>query len=83
MARGTLETLRGVAEFVATPDGSIEYTGYTNLWWDEQRTVVDEGGYARLVCPEGHDWDSRGEGLELPKEVRQAERREDAGREEA
>ncbi len=73
MARGTLETLTGVANFAPAADGSLEYTGYTDLWWDEQRTVVDEGGYARLVCPSGHDWAARAEGLELPREVGSAD----------
>ncbi len=62
MARGTLETIPGLAEFAPAADGSIEYTGYTNVWWDEQRTVVDEGGYVRLACPNGHDWAAQGEG---------------------
>ncbi len=69
MARGTLETITGVAEFVVAADGSIEYTGYTNIWWDEQRTVTDAGGYVRLVCPNGHDWAAQGDGLNLPQEI--------------
>ena len=59
MARGSLETVAGVAEFELAPDGAVRYTGYTDVWWDEQRTVADEGGNVRLVCPQGHDWAAR------------------------
>lgn len=60
VARGTLETVTGVAEFTLAADRSVEYTGYTDIWWDELKTVVDEGGgYVRLVCPNGHDWAAR------------------------
>lgn len=61
MARGTLETVAGVAEFELAADGSdeVEYTGYTDVWWDELHPLVDEGGNVRLVCPKGHDWAAR------------------------
>ena len=59
MARGSLETVAGVAEFELAPDGAVRYTGYTDVWWDEQPTVADEGGNVRLVCPQGHDWPAR------------------------
>ena len=64
MARGTLETVSGVAEFELAQDGAVEYTGYTDVWWDEQRTLADEGGNIRLVCPKGHDWAARDTGGE-------------------
>jgi hypothetical protein len=59
MARGTLETITGVAEFDASDNGSVEYSGYTEINWDGQETVTDDGGNARLVCPNGHDWPAR------------------------
>lgn len=63
-ARGTVETLSGVAEFEVAADGTIAYSGYTDVWWEEQRTVTDDGGNVRLVCANGHDWAARtaGEG---------------------
>jgi hypothetical protein len=59
MARGTLETITGVAEFAVAEDGSVEWSGYTAVDWDAQETVVDDGGNARLVCPSGHEWFAR------------------------
>ena len=59
MARGTLETVTGVAEFDIADDGSVTYSGYTDVWWEEQHTVEDEGGNVRLVCHCGHDWSAR------------------------
>ena len=58
MARGSLETITGIAEFNAVEDG-VEYSGDTAIDWDSQETIVDEGGNARLVCPNGHDWAAR------------------------
>ena len=59
MARGTVETVAGVAEFDIADDGSVTYSGYTDIWWEEQQTVEDEGGIIRLVCHCGHDWSAR------------------------
>jgi hypothetical protein len=59
MARGTLETITGVAEFEANDDGTVEYSGDTDIWWNAQETVTDEGGNVRLVCPTGHEWSAR------------------------
>ena len=67
LARGTLETVTGVAEFALTPDGAVAYTGHTHVWWAEQRTIEDAGGNVRLVCPQGHDWAAR----ETPQERRE------------
>lgn len=55
-ARGTVERLAGVAEFYDRADGEVEYSGWTDVWWDEQKTVTNEAGQAKLICPEGHDW---------------------------
>lgn len=59
MARGTLETIMGIAEFAAAQDGSVEWSGYTAIDWDGQQTITDEVGNARLVCPGGHKWSAR------------------------
>ena len=59
MARGTLETVTGVAEFGVAEDGSVTYSGYTAIDWDAQQTVVVDGGNARLVCQSGHEWSAR------------------------
>ena len=59
MARGTLETITGVAEFDALDDGTVKFSGYTHVWWEEQRTIEDAGGNVRLICHYGHDWAAR------------------------
>ena len=59
MARGTVETITGVAEFDAADDGTVTFSGYTHVWWEEQRTIEDAGGNVRLVCHNGHDWSAR------------------------
>ena len=45
-AHGTLERLCGYAEFVGVPgpDAPVEYSGWTEIWWDEQRTVHQNDG---------------------------------------
>ena len=63
-AHGTVERLSGYAQFTPLKeDGSTEYSGWTEIWWDEQRTVHQkedgpEGpdNLPLVVCPNGHDW---------------------------
>ena len=55
-AKGTLESIPGVARLLFDEDGNAEYFGQTDVCWDGQQTVLDESGRATLVCPEGHDW---------------------------
>ncbi len=64
LAIGTLERLAGRAEFTpVADDGTTEYSGWTEVWWDEQRTVhqkeVSPEGPDNLplvCCPQGHTW---------------------------
>lgn len=59
-ARGTVETLSGAALLSdPKPDGSVEYSGETEIWWDEQRTVRDRAGRVQLVCYNSHNWFSK------------------------
>ncbi len=58
-ARGTVERLAGVAEFTEQRHGSVEYSGYTDVWWDESETVRDDAGRLQLICPSGHTWFSQ------------------------
>ena len=63
-AHGTVERLSGYAQFTPLKeDGSTEYSGWTEIWWDEQRTVhqkedAPEGpdNLPLVCCPNGHDW---------------------------
>ena len=53
--KGTSETLLGRANLFATPDG-WEYTGDTEVFWNEQRTIRDECDRIELLCEDGHSW---------------------------
>ena len=64
-ANGTLEHLTGRADFNIEPGLGIDvdYGGWTEIWWDEQRTVLEhedkpEGPENRplVCCPNGHTW---------------------------
>ena len=56
--RGTIETVNGVAEFVHHDDGTVEYSGYTEIWYDGQMTDKDGEGKVTLICPDAHEWKS-------------------------
>ena len=52
--RGTLESVKGVALASGIDaDGSPIYMGGTEMWWDEQRIVVDPHGAAIWVDENG------------------------------
>lgn len=56
-ARGTVESLSGVAEFNdADEEGNVEYSGNTEVFWDGQMTETDEEGNVALVCLNGDEW---------------------------
>ncbi len=66
-AHGTLERLTGYAQFadVPEPGKAVEYSGSTEIWWDEQKTVhqhddptVPEApdNLPLVVCHNGHTW---------------------------
>jgi hypothetical protein len=61
--RGTIDRLQGCAE-LNEPDenGEFEYSGSTEVWWDEQRSIIDMKGRVALICHEGHEWFSRKDG---------------------
>jgi len=59
-ARGSLQALTGVSEF-SDPDevtGEVEFSGTTDLNWDEMKTIRQDGGVV-LVCRCGCTWPSR------------------------
>ena len=62
-AVGTVERLMGRAEFTTVADdGTTEYSGWTEIWWDEQRTVHQKDApkgpdnLPLVCCPNGHSW---------------------------
>lgn len=55
---GTVESLLGLAGLMPDDQGGYEYSGYTDVWWDDQRTVVDDQGRVALQCEAHHQWDA-------------------------
>ncbi len=64
-AQGTLERISGRADFNIDPgpDVEVEYGGETDIWWDEQRTVLERDDAPEsptnrpvVCCPNGHTW---------------------------
>jgi len=55
-AKGTFETVPGLALLNFVDDGEAEYFGQTDVCWDMQTTDRDEQGHATLMCPAGHTW---------------------------
>lgn len=55
--RGKVETLMAVAEFETDEtDGSVDYSGYTDVCWDTQAPILDIYGRVTLICAAGHQW---------------------------
>ena len=55
-AKGSLETVPGLALLTFDADGQAEYDGETEVDWDNQATQHDEAGNDLLECPQGHQW---------------------------
>ncbi len=56
---GTIEVLYGVASFNAqNEDGSFDYYGETDIWWDNQKTLQVEG-LDVLTCNNHHEWHTK------------------------
>ncbi len=63
-AKGTVERLSGRAEFLpVNEDGTTEYSGWTEIWWDEQKTIHQHNttpespdNLPLVICENGHDW---------------------------
>ena len=58
-AKGTFETVPGLALLMFDADGEAEYFGQTDMCWDGQTTDLDEQGGATLICPAGHTWQAK------------------------
>jgi hypothetical protein len=59
LACGTAETLSACAEFDSSPAGTLTYSGYTEVFWDEQKTNLDTDRRTELICGNMHRWFSR------------------------
>ena len=53
---GTVESLLGVAGLTPDGRGGYDYDGYSEIWWDESRTVTDDQGCVALLCESDHEW---------------------------
>jgi hypothetical protein len=62
LAMGTLETLPGLAVLDIDPDtGEAQYGGWTDIWWDAQKSVHDSNGRCLLACKNAHEWTAEGQ----------------------
>lgn len=68
---GTYDTLLCRAEFEKQPDGSFEFSGNTEIFYDTQETEKDEKGRWKLECRETHTWFAR---LVKPRSTKRKER---------
>ena len=55
-AKGTLETIPGIALLLFDEYGDAEYLGETDVCWDGQTAVRDQEGRVTLICADGHEW---------------------------
>jgi hypothetical protein len=55
-AKGTVETVPGLALLTFDDDGNAEYAGETEIDWNNQATRHDDAGNDLLECPAGHQW---------------------------
>jgi hypothetical protein len=54
---GTLETITGRASIQDISDtGEPDYSGGTEVFWDEQKTVLNEAGQAIFLDENGEQW---------------------------
>ena len=41
LAQGAVEVVAGLAQMIVNDDGTWDYEGYTDVWWDEQKGVYE------------------------------------------
>ena len=54
-AQGHLVNIPGIAQMDFDERGVAEYSGYTEMLWDEG-TDLKDGNMMVLVCSNGHEW---------------------------
>jgi hypothetical protein len=68
VAAGTVDLIPARANFEEelSDDGSFEYSGQTDVYWDGQYSVGPDGVHSRYVdepmtleCHAGHQWEAR------------------------
>lgn len=53
---GTIERVSGINHIVSDGDGNYDFAGDTELWWEENTTVMDEEGRTLVQCGNAHEW---------------------------
>ena len=53
-----LERLLGLAMLEPDDQGGYDYTGDTEVLWDEQDTIIDFKGRVALQCSKYHEWEA-------------------------
>jgi hypothetical protein len=58
LANAVMEEIRYCRALISEPgpDGEVEYSGGTDVNWDGQAPMREDGGRILLTCPDGHDW---------------------------
>lgn len=56
VARGTVDTVPGIAEMTISRAGVATYSGETDMDWDSQKTNTNAAGEVELICPNDHRW---------------------------
>jgi hypothetical protein len=67
LAKGTLESLPGMALLIFKQEGEAEYLGETEIFWNDQVTRFDRKGRVTLLCTNDHRWRSRRHDANKPK----------------
>jgi hypothetical protein len=57
IAKGTIETIPGLALLTFDADGDAEYFGETEVCWNGQEAKITGDAFT-LACAEGHEWQS-------------------------
>lgn len=55
---GTLEEIEGIAQIEYDGKGGFQYSGQTDVLWDNQKTAKRNGEDV-LMCPNEHEWTSK------------------------
>ena len=59
LARGTLETVPGLALLIFDDAGRAQYEGETKIAWDDQLPCRDRHSRLTLQCRDGHQWQAQ------------------------
>jgi hypothetical protein len=53
---GTVEKVHGLATLTPDGQGGYDYSGHTEVWWNDQQSVTDGEGRVLLQCARQHEW---------------------------